>query len=149
MLLFLNVVCSPSPSYRKPPPPRAMNDLSDGSQTKCVNKVDRRQKFFVQMKRLVGAVNPGFTYGREVLTVVFIFYCQCGWIIVFPTHILSRPPQSFRLFATVWPEAARLLSPWDSLGRNTGMGCHALLQQIFPNQGLNSCLLHYMQILYH
>ena len=93
--------------------------------------------------------DTGFTYGREVLTVVFIFYCQCGWIIVFPTHILSRPPQSFRLFATVWPEAARLLSPWDSLGRNTGMGCHALLQQIFPNQGLNSCLLHYMQILYH
>ena len=33
-------------------------------------------------------------------------------------------------FSHVW-----LLCPWDSLGRNTGMGCHALLQGIFPTQG--------------
>ena len=26
-------------------------------------------------------------------------------------------------------------------GKNTGMGCHALLQGIFPAQGLNPCLL--------
>ena len=31
----------------------------------------------------------------------------------------------------------RLLRPWDSPGRNTGMGCHALLQGIFPTQGSN------------
>ena len=30
-----------------------------------------------------------------------------------------------------------LLSPWDFLGRNTGAGCHFLLQGIFPTQGLN------------
>ena len=30
----------------------------------------------------------------------------------------------------------------NSPGRNTGVGCHALLQGIFPTQGLNSCLLH-------
>ena len=35
----------------------------------------------------------------------------------------------------------------DSPGKNTGMGCHALLQGIFPTQGLNPGLLHY--ILYH
>ena len=29
---------------------------------------------------------------------------------------------------------------WDSPGKNTGVGCHALLQGIFPTQGLNSCL---------
>ena len=30
--------------------------------------------------------------------------------------------------------------PWDSPGKNTGVGCHSLLQGIFPNQGLNlSC----------
>ena len=28
----------------------------------------------------------------------------------------------------------------DSPGKNTGMGCHALLQGIFLTQGLNSCL---------
>ena len=30
---------------------------------------------------------------------------------------------------------------WDSPGRNTRVGCHALLQGIFPTQGLNPCLL--------
>ena len=31
--------------------------------------------------------------------------------------------------------------PWDSPGKNTGVGCHALLQGIFPTQGLNLHLL--------
>ena len=31
---------------------------------------------------------------------------------------------------------AALLCPWDSPGKNTGVGCHALLQGIFPTQGL-------------
>ena len=30
-----------------------------------------------------------------------------------------------------------LLSPWDSPDKNTGVGCHAFLQGIFPAQGLN------------
>ena len=30
--------------------------------------------------------------------------------------------------------------PWDSPGKNTGVGCHALLQGIFPTQGLNPSL---------
>ena len=30
---------------------------------------------------------------------------------------------------------ARFLHPWDSPGKNTGMGCHALLQGIFPTHG--------------
>ena len=37
----------------------------------------------------------------------------------------------------------------DSPGKNTGVGCHALLQGIFPTQGSNSDLLHCGQILYH
>ena len=36
---------------------------------------------------------------------------------------------------------ARLLCPWDSPGKNTGLACHALLQGIFLTQGSNSCLL--------
>ena len=43
---------------------------------------------------------------------------------------------------------ARLLCPWDSPGKNTGVGCHALLQGIFPTQGSNPDLPHYRQILY-
>ena len=30
----------------------------------------------------------------------------------------------------------RFLCPWDSFGGNTGVGCHSLLQEIFPNPGI-------------
>ena len=36
----------------------------------------------------------------------------------------------------------------DSPGKNTGVGCHALLQGIFPTQGSNWGLMHCRQILY-
>ena len=44
---------------------------------------------------------------------------------------------------TDWP--VRLLCPWDSPGKDTGVGCHFLLWGIFPTQGSNLhlfCLLH-------
>ena len=42
-------------------------------------------------------------------------------------------------FVTLWicSPPTGLLCSWDSAGENTGMGSHALLQGIFPNQGLN------------
>ena len=43
----------------------------------------------------------------------------------------------------LWP--TRLLCPWDFPGRNTGVGCHAVLQGTFPTRGSNLrllCLLH-------
>ena len=36
----------------------------------------------------------------------------------------------------------RLLCPWDSPSKNTGVGCYAPLQGIFPTQGSNLSLLH-------
>ena len=42
-------------------------------------------------------------------------------------------------------------SLWDFPCKNTGVGCHALLQEIFPTQGQNLYLLHllyYSPILY-
>ena len=44
-------------------------------------------------------------------------------------------------------QPATLLCPWNSPGKNTGMGCHFLLQGIFPTQGLNPGLLCCRQIL--
>ena len=35
-----------------------------------------------------------------------------------------------------------LLGPWDSPGKNIGVGCQFFLQKIFPAQGLNPLLLH-------
>ena len=45
-------------------------------------------------------------------------------------------------------EPTRLLSPWDFPGKDTGRGCHFLLQGTFPTQGSNLGLLHCRQILY-
>ena len=36
---------------------------------------------------------------------------------------------------------AKLLCPWNLPGKNTGVGCHFLLQGVFLTQGLNPCLL--------
>ena len=46
-------------------------------------------------------------------------------------------------------QPTRLLRPWDSPGKNTGVGCHFLLQEIFLTQGLNPGLPHCRQMLYH
>ena len=43
---------------------------------------------------------------------------------------------------------SRLLCARDSPGKNTGVGCQALLQGIFPTQGSNPGLLHCRRILY-
>ena len=62
-----------------------------------------------------------------------------------------------RLFATPWIVACTKLlcpwdfqgkSPWDFQGKSTGVGCHFLLQGIFPNQGSNPGLSHCRQTLY-
>ena len=52
----------------------------------------------------------------------------------------------------LWPcglQPTRLNHPWNFPGKNTGMGCHFLLQGIFPTQGLNPGLLHFRHILNH
>ena len=45
-------------------------------------------------------------------------------------------------------QPTRLLCPWDSPGKDTGAGCHFLLQGNFLTQGSNRGLLHCRQILY-
>ena len=53
------------------------------------------------------------------------------------------------MVSSLWPQPTRLLSPWDSPGKNIGMGCHGLLLQgIFPTQGLNPHPLNCRQVLY-
>ena len=46
-----------------------------------------------------------------------------------------------QLFGIPWTIAHRLLCPQDSPGKDTGVGCHFLPQDIFLTQGLNLCLL--------
>ena len=51
--------------------------------------------------------------------------CCCCYCYKVPS-VMSNSVQLYGL------QPARLLSPWDSPGKNTGMGCQALLQGIFP-----------------
>ena len=73
---------------------------------------------------------------------------SCGYSIVTPRSswfrgvcVLSRF-SCVLLFAALWTVAYRLLCPQDSPGKNTGVGCHALLRGTFLTQGLNlvSCV---------
>ena len=63
---------------------------------------------------------------------------SCRWLLP-----LSAPVPPSSLYEL---EPTRLFCPWDSPGKNTGVGCHALLQRIFLTQGSNLrllCLLHW------
>ena len=72
--------------------------------------------------------------------MVFIFSDTRYWSVCM--RVLSR----------VWPlethglQPTRLLSPWNFPGKNTGVGCHFLLKEIFWSQGLNPCLLRLLHI---
>ena len=52
-------------------------------------------------------------------------------------------PSHVKLSAASCTVATRLHCPWDSPGKNTGVGCHVLLQGIFLTQGSDPCLLHW------
>ena len=58
------------------------------------------------------------------------------------TIFMSDSLQHFGLYP------ARLLCPWNSPGKNTGVDCHSFLQGIFLTQGLNLDFLRCRQILY-
>ena len=67
-------------------------------------------------------------------------------------HLESESVSCSVVFNPLWLhvlEPARLLCPWNSSGKNTGVGCHFLLQGIFLTQGSNPGLLHCRQILYY
>ena len=76
-----------------------------------------------------------------------VHMCVCAHVhacvCVCVCSVVSNSLQSHGL------QPARLLCPWDSPGKNTGMDCHSLLQWIFLTQGLNSGLLHCRWILCH
>ena len=61
----------------------------------------------------------------------------------------SQALSCVRLFVIQWTVAHRLLCPWNSPGKNNGVGGYSLLQKIFLTQRSNLSLLHFRQILYN
>ena len=85
-----------------------------------------------------------FSKGNLKPSMLKVCICVCVWWEVGSVShsAVSDSLQPHR------QEPARLLCSWGSQGKNTGVGCHALLQGIFPTQGSNLGLLHCRQILY-
>ena len=50
---------------------------------------------------------------------------RMDWLDLLAVQVMSNSLCLYQL------EPARLLCPWDSLGKNTGVGCCAILQEIF------------------
>ena len=70
--------------------------------------------------------------GRLYLHVVYRLCAQLLWSCPTSCDLMDHSPPDSSVHA-------------DSPGKNAGVGCHALLQGIFPTQGLNLrllCLLH-------
>ena len=74
-----------------------------------------------------------------MLGLTYIHLCMHAELCL--TSAMSDSLQPYGL------KPVRLLSLWNSLGKNTGVGHHALLQGIFLTQGLNLGLLYYRHIL--
>ena len=68
-----------------------------------------------------------------------IFSCAYVWVCVVPQSCptLSDPMDC----SPPNPTTPRLLSPWDFPGKKSGLGCHFLLQSIFPHRG-RTCVSH-------
>ena len=87
------------------------------------------------------------------------FQCSClenpmdkgAWQATVRACMLSRFQSCPTLCNAMDSIPPRFFCPWDSPDKNTGLGCHARLQGIFPTQGSNLCLLrllHFKRILY-
>ena len=64
----------------------------------------------------------------------FSLYLQTSLVLTFPSLCLHAELLNHVWpFATPWTVACHLLYPWDFPGKNTGVGCHFLLQGIFPS----------------
>ena len=68
-----------------------------------------------------------------------IYVCVCVCVCVWVSRVqLCNPMHS-----------SQAPFPWNSPGKNTGVGCYSLFQGISPTQGSNLSLLHCRQILHH
>ena len=93
-----------------------------------------------QIKRAVNVRVEKFHSVRKTYTYAFNTHCVCVCVLATQSHLTlcnsmdcSPPGSSVH---------------GDSPGKNTGVGCHSLLQGIFATQGLNPGLLHCRQFFF-
>ena len=83
-----------------------------------------------------------------MVTLLWISLCICICMYVC-ICVCANVAQSCLTLCNPMDWSPLVLCPWDSPGKNTRVGCHALLQAIFLTQGSNPGLPHCGQILYH
>ena len=93
------------------------------SQTQLISWTEQRNMCISFIRR-----NICIFYSDKKNALFVVFYCSlvAQWCLTL-----------------LWPHGpllARLLCPWDFLGKTTEVGCHFLLQRIFVTQGLNRSL---------
>ena len=91
-------------------------------------------------------------YVNKINMCLYYLYQQCFCFFSLTNYIsasvqFSRSVVSDSVCPHRW-QPTRLPRPWDSPGKNTGVGFHFLLQGIFLTQSSNPVLLHCRQILY-
>ena len=83
--------------------------------------------------------------GRENEVVISSHRCPATTLVHIHVHVsLSVVSDSWQPHGL---QPTRLLCPWNSPGKNTGVGCHVFIQRIFLTQGVNLDLLHCKQVL--
>ena len=92
----------------------------------------------------LGTINLHLEFSKAMMILWFVFLVNISLALCLVAQ--SCPTLCDSMHGL---HLARLLCSWDSPGKNTVVGCHALLQGIFPTQGSNPGLLHCRQILYH
>ena len=86
----------------------------------------------------VPAQNPTFKMPLFIILSISLTASLLHWpllLLSFSHWVMSNSLQSHG--------PARLLCPWDSPVKNTGVGSHVLFQGIFSTQRLDPCLLHW------
>ena len=121
----------------------------------------------------IGSQRVGHDWRNRASTHIYTYIHTCIYTYYMYTHIYVYTHTSYmymhthicvythkrvctlsrfsgvQVFRTLWTVARHAPLFMDYPGKNTGVGCHALLQGIFPTQGWNPDLLHCRQILYH
>ena len=119
---------------------------SPGKQPPSLGCQKGSPKVFINITRTLLSLITGNSKGFQ--SSLPATWSETKYIFLIINHSITTP-EMFGLHqsnseshSVVFDSFRPLLCPWDSPGKSTRMGCHALLQGIFPTQGSNLHLLY-------
>ena len=85
--------------------------------------------------------NSPLIWGETVYMILVL--SKIKHLCVYSACVRAQLLACIQLFGTPLTTSLQAPPPWDSPGKNTGVGFHFLLQGISPTQGSNPSLLHW------